>query len=277
VLCDDAQRDVLRVVLAVALPRERLDGLHQRTHEVRLEVRVESVDHGRQPLERGPGIDVLRGQVSDDLPLAVDLVLHEDVVPDLHVPLFVDLGTALRPVLRAPIDEDLRRRAPRTSVDPPEVVFAPAAHDPLSGDADLPPDAERLLVGLEDGGPQQVGIQAQPFGHELEAPGQGLPLEVVPEGEVAEHLEHRQMPGRASHVLDVHGAEALLDRCRAPEQRLGDAQEVRDELVHPGVGQQQARFGRGNERRGLDPRMSPLLEEAQERLANLTALHGCRV
>ena len=104
----------------------------------------------------------------------------------------------------------------------PEVLRARQPHDPLLGDADPAPDLDRLLVrpeaellvALEDGHPDPLGIEAEALGRELPAPGDRLLLEVVPEAPVAEHLEEGEVPRRVADLLDVGGAEAALARPR---------------------------------------------------------------
>jgi hypothetical protein len=215
------------------------------------------------------------GQVADDGHPVVDLLLHEHVVPDLDVAVLIGLGAALAPVRRAAIDVDLRARARRSrGVGPPVVVGRAPSHDPVPGDPDVLPDLHRLVVGLEDRDPQAAGVDPEDLRDELEPPAAGLALEVVAEREVAEHLEERQVSIRVPDVLDVVGAEALLHRCRARERRRRVAQEVRYELVHPRVREQEPGLGRRDQRRRGDALVPALLEEAQERLSDLRAVHG---
>ena len=72
----------------------------------------------------------------------------------------------------------------------PEVVLLAEAEDALGGDAHLlVPDVEGLVVVQIDGGVQPVRLQPHHLSQELPAPCDGLVLEVVAEGEVAQHLE----------------------------------------------------------------------------------------
>jgi hypothetical protein len=52
------------------------------------------------------------------------------------------------------------------------------------------------------------------------------------------------------------------------------AEEVRDELVHAGVGEEQAGLGWGDQGGGRNALVPSLLEEAQESLADPVAVHG---
>jgi hypothetical protein len=67
------------------------------------------------------------------------------------------------------------------------------------------PDVPGLVVVLIDGGIQAVGLQAHPFGagEKFPGPGDGLVLEVIAEGEVAQHLEIGAVAVGLADVLDV--------------------------------------------------------------------------
>ena len=75
-------------------------------------------------------------------------------------------------------------------------------------------------------------------------------------------------------VLDVVRADHFCDGDGARVRRVGLAQEVRDELVHAGVREQQARLRRRDQRRRADARVPALLEERQERLTDAVAFHA---
>ena len=282
VLGDHLERDVVALVRSVPLAGQRLDHLEERTERVGLEVVVLALQQRGDALEARAGVDVLRGELADDLEVRVDLVLDEHQVPDLHEPVLVDVGTALRPVPRAAIDEDLRARPAGTGgVRVPVVrqlafaVEAAASHDPLGRYAcRVDPDRLRLGVVLVHRDPQQVVLDPESLGDQLVRPRDRVGLEVVAEREVPEHLEHRQVAGRVADVLDVVGAEALLARDGPQERRRRLSQEVRDELVHARVREQQAGLRRRDQGRRRDTAMSPLFEERQERLADAMALHA---
>jgi hypothetical protein len=154
------------------------------------------------------------------------------------------------------------------------LVEFPAPDDARRGQSDGVPCRHGVRILLEHGDPDPVGVDAVPLGHELERPGHGLGLEVVAEREVPEHLEEREVPGGVADVVDVQRSEAFLIGGGPRERRRGVPEEVRDELVHPGVGEQEPRLGRGDQRRGRDAFVPALFEEAQELLADPIALHG---
>src|SRR5439155_15077952 len=118
-----------------------------------------------------------------------------------------------------------------------------------------------------------VWVEFVSLRHELQTPGARLRLEVVPEGEVTQHPEHREMAGGASDVLDIVCPEALLDRGGARVRSGRLPEKVWDELVHPGVREKQARLRRRDERRGAHAGVPAFFEERQEQLADPVALH----
>ena len=129
-----------------------------------------------------------------------------------------------------------RPRRPRL----PEVLRARAQHDPVARDADGLPGGDRLLVGpeaellvaLEHGDPDVAGLEPETVQRELPRLLDGALLEVVAQGEVAEHLEERQVARGVADVLDVGRAEALLTGRQAVARRALLAEEVRLERVH---------------------------------------------
>ena len=106
----------------------------------------------------------LAGQVAEDLEVVLAgalaaLVLHEDEVPDLHVPLVVDGRAALDAELGAAVVVDLGAGAAGAGdAHGPVVVLHAEALDALRGHADdVVPDALGLVVVLVDGDPGVSG------------------------------------------------------------------------------------------------------------------------
>ena len=97
VLADDPDRDVVPFVGPVVLARERLHDVEQRSEQVGLEEALDVLQHHRHAFDARASVDVLQRQVAEHLRMLVDLVLHEDVVPDLHEAVLVDVGPALGP------------------------------------------------------------------------------------------------------------------------------------------------------------------------------------
>lgn len=284
VVGDHAERDVGAVVGAVADAGQLGGPVHDDAQGVGL-VHVLYVlqDHG-EAFQAQTRVDVLRRQVAEDreVLLAVTgaaLVLHEDQVPDLHVPLVVDGRAALDAELGAAVVVDLGAGAAGSGdAHGPEVVLLAQPLDALGRHPDLvAPDGLGLVVVEVDRDPQPLGVETEAavrHGARQSLPGvtDGAFLEVVAEGEVAAHLEERAVPGGLADLFDVRRTDALLHAGDARGGRLDLTQEVRLEGHHACGDQQQSRVVR-DERRRRDDGVTALLEEAQPAATNFSRLH----
>ena len=189
------------------------------------------------------------------------LELHEDEVPDLDEAVAVGVGRAGRAAGNpfAVVVEDLRARAARPGIaHRPEIVGAGDADDARFREAgDLLPEVERLVVVDIDGGGQLLLRQAEFLGDEVPGELDRAFLEVVAEGEVAEHLEEGVVARGVADIVEVvvlaAGAHAFLRRDRARERRPRLAGEIVLELHHAGIGEHQRRIVARHERaRGHD-------------------------
>src|SRR5690606_33487244 len=94
----------------------------------------------------------------------------------------------------------------------PEIVLAATLHT-VGGHTDtIDPDLGSLIVGLEHGEPESVGVETEHSGAHLIRERDGLLLEIVPETEVPQHLEEGEVPLGGADDVDVDGAGTLLDR-----------------------------------------------------------------
>jgi hypothetical protein len=180
----------------------------------------------------------------------------------------------------------------------PEIVLLVAVDDVDGG---VEPDAAELFgpevpgflvevagvagAGFIDRGVESLGGKLPDADDQFPRPLDGLALEVVAEGPVAEHLEERVVIGVEADVFEVvvlaAGADALLGVGRAAGRvgALHLAEEDGHELVHAGVGEEQVRRVR-HQRGRRDNGVLLRLEEVEERLADLRAGHGgkgCKV
>src|SRR5205823_10522012 len=145
---------------------------------------------------------------------------------------------------------------------------------------DRAPEPLRLVVVAEDRNGEPLGGHGEDAGDEFPGPGDGLLLEVVPEGEVPEHLEESVVPGGESDVFEVvvlsAGADALLRRDGAlVVAGLAPGEDVL-ELVHAGVREEQGGIVLWNERGALHSPVTPLFEEAEEGFADVGRFPGRR-
>src|SRR5207248_569969 len=100
------------------------------------------------------------------------------------------------------------------------------------------------------------------------------------EGEIPQHLEERVMPGGEAYVLEIIVLSArphalLAGRGAGVVARLAAGEDVL-ELIHARVGEEQGRVVLRNERGALHSPVPPLLEEAEEGLADLGGGPRCR-
>ncbi len=277
-LGEDPHREAVAVVVVagpVRAPGQRAGLRDERRHQVGLPDRVDALQQAEDPLEPGAGVDL---RLRQRRPRAVRrlVVLHEHEVPELHEPVAVGVveRPAVRSELRAAVVVQLAARSAGAGVAHlPEVVLVAEALDALHRDADdLVPDLLGLVVALVDGDPDALGVEAPDLGDELPAVGDRQLLEVVPEAEVAEHLEEDEVALGPPDVVEVvvlaAGAHALLRAHRTGERRRLVAHEVRLERHHPGDVEEHRRVVRDEARRGDRCVLAPC-EEVDERLAEL--------
>ena len=242
--------------------------------------RLHVVEHAEDPLESHAGVDVHlleRGELA----LGILEVLHEDVVPDLGVLPAVAGGSAVGSAFRpAVVEEDLSVGSAGAGLPggAPPVVGLAVEEDLVVGHAVAPPEVGGLVVpgrvGVprEDGDRELVPPDAEDVGEELVAPSDGLLLEVVAEGPVAQHLEEREVAGVAD-LVDVAGPDALLEVRQPPSGGVLLAEEVGHQGVHAGGREENGGVVLGYERSGADLSVAPLLEEVDVCLSHLLSVH----
>ena len=263
---------VTGAVLPLRLDADEIDrGLNQRPEQVDVVIVVDALQDGRDALQPHAGVDRRARQV-DALAAGKLLVLHEDEVPHLDETVAVLVRAARRAAgnVLAVVVEDLRTRTARADVAHlPEVVRPGDAQDARFRQAgNLAPQVEGLIVVDIDGRRQSIRRQAELPGNQVPGQFDRLLLEIVAEGEVAEHLEEGVMPGGIADIVEVvvlaAGAHAFLRGRRPRERRLGAAGEVVLERHHAGIGEHQCRIVAWHQRARCDRRMAVLLEEAKE-------------
>ena len=274
VVGDNAQGNIGLIAVAVVLAGDLGHLVGDVAHGVNVEQRANTLYHARQTLQTHAGVDVLLLQLRV-VAVAVVVELGEYVVPYLHVAVTVAADGAAglaAAVLGAAVVVDLRARAARTGAMLPEVVLLAEAEDTLRCNADLlVPDLECLVIVNVDGRIQAIRVNADPLrtGQEFPAPVNGLALEVVAEGEVAQHLEEGAVTGGLANVLDIAGADALLAGGNAVARRLLLAGEERLHRRHAGVDEQKRRVVLRDERKARQAEMTLGFKETEVHLAQL--------
>ena len=108
----------------------------------------------------------------------------------------------------------------------------------------------------------------------------GVLLEIVAEGKIAQHLKESVMAAGVADVVEIvmfaARADALLRGGGAGIIALFLAGEDLFELVHAGVGEEQRRIVGRDQRRAANDAMAIGREEVEERLADLIPCHVLR-
>ena len=152
----------------------------------------------------------------------------------------------------------------------PEVVTLAKAEDAIGGNTNLlVPDIKSLVVLYVHRGVQPLRIQTHHLGEELPRPGDSLVLEIIAEGEVAQHLEEGAVACGLAHVLDVAGADALLAGGHPVAGRHLGTGEIGLERGHTRINQQQALVVVGHQRKAGQAQMALALKEGEVHLAQL--------
>ena len=204
------------------------------------------------------------------------VILGKDEVPELQEAVAVAAGLAVGTTaadLLAHVKVDLGAgTAGASGASGPEVVVLAQAGDVVLGNAQRTPHVVGLVVLGKDGKVQAVERQLELLGDELKGPGASLLLGDAAKGEVAKHLEERQMTAVLADAVDVVGADALLAGDRADLLHGLLALVVLLKLVHAGVGKQQRRIVRDEGRRRIELKTA-LLKEVEKLGANLGRSH----
>ncbi|MCY1505940.1 hypothetical protein D9M68_401700 [compost metagenome] len=225
-----------------------LGSCDQGAEKVDVVVVVLALQHRCQALEAHAGVDRRTRQV-DPLFLGDLLVLHEDEVPDLDETVTVLVGRAGRstPDMVAMVVEDFRAWAAGPGIaHGPEVVARRNADDAVVGEAgDLLPEIEGFVVGVVDRDQQALGVEAVFPSDQVPGKLDGVLLEVIAKGEVAEHFEEGVVARGVADIVEVvvlaAGAHAFL---RGHGRRIGTLFQAGEdvlELHHAGIGEHQCR------------------------------------
>ena len=277
VVGDDPEGDVGGMALAVAGPGDLSDFCSDVHHGVHIEQGGDALAHGGQALQAHAGVDVFLLQLSVVVfPVVVELGEHH--VPDLHIAVAVAAHGAAglaAAILGTAVIVDLGAWAAGTGAVLPEVVLLAELEDALGGDADLlVPDPEGLVIGGggliagKDGGVEPLRVQAHPLraGQKFPGPVDGVPFEVVAEGEVAQHLKISAVAGGLADVFDVAGADALLAGADPVAGGLLLAGEVGLHGGHAAVDEQQRGVVLGHQGEAGQAEVLLALKESQEHL-----------
>jgi len=273
VVGDDPHRHVVDLAGAVPPPGERRDLGDQRGHEVGVPARQLALHNRRDALEPHAGVD--RGsRQRRERARCVAVELHEDEVPHLEPAVALARGSQTWPArghlgardVVALVEVHLGGGPARAGVTHrPEVVLLAQPQNAIVAESGHAlPEREGVVIVRVDGRDQPLAIEGEILREELPGEGDRVGLEVVAEGEVAEHLEERVVARRVADVLEVV---VLAARANAFLAGRGTdvgppffAEEDGLELDHARVREEQGRIVAGHERRGAHAGVTVALE-----------------
>ena len=205
--------------------------------------------------------------------------LHEDQVPDFDEALAGIVGKLAGAGFGSEVVINFRARAARAGLAHlPEVVGFVQAEDARLGHArHFLPELLGVVIFAKDADVELVFGNGEIVREQLPGEGDGVLLEIVAEGEIAEHLEEGVMAAGVADVVEIvvlaAGADALLRSGGARVIALFEAGEDVLELVHARVGEEQRGVVGRHQRRAANDAMAVGREEVEERLADLIPCH----
>src|SRR5215212_4898313 len=177
-------------------------------------------------------------------------------------------------MLRAAVKIDLGIRTVRSGCADrtPPVVVEPA--DTLVGHPDhVAPDPQGVLIVGVHGREKTISGNTQVASKKLPGPLERFPLEIISDGEVPEH-EEKGAVALVADLVDINGAEALLNRNHPLRRGLFQPHEVRRHLLHAGGREQDRGIVVRHERRRRHLAVTALCEERDEAASHLLAGYG---
>ena len=142
------------------------------------------------------------------------------------------------------------------------------------------PEVEGLVVGLVHRNHEARRVDLERASDKVPGEANRVLLEVIAEGEVAQHLEEGVVPGGVADVFEIvvfaTGAHAALAGDGAHVVAFVAAQEAVLELHHAGIGEQQRRVVARDEAGGCDHGVATLAEEFEEGAADIRRAHERR-
>ena len=266
VVGDDTDGDIVILVRAVGLAGNFADLVDDLTDGIDLEHIVNTLHNASKSFQTHTGVDVLLCE------LFVGAVAHvvelgEDVVPDFHVTVAVAARLTVilaAAVLDAAVEVNFGAGTAGAGTVFPEVVSLTEADDVFFRNADLvAPDIECFVVFFIDGRPQQVSGNFHRFGQEFPCPRNSLFLEIVAEGEVAEHFKERTVTCGVTDAFEVRRSDTLLAGADAVSGRGNFTCEELLHRCHTGVDEQERLVVVGNEREARQAKVILALKESE--------------
>ncbi|MNU71874.1 hypothetical protein D3C71_613160 [compost metagenome] len=170
----------------------------------------------------------------------------------------------------AVVIEDFRTGTAGTGIAHcPKIVAGRNTDDTVVGETgNLLPEVKGLVVGVIDSHQQTVAVDAEFPGDQVPGMGDRFFLEIIAEGEIAEHFEEGVVAGGITDIVEVvmlaAGAHAFLRRSGRGIRTAFKTGEDVLELHHAGIGEHQCRIVARHQRAGGHDLMSVLLEVVEK-------------
>ena len=257
-------------------PGQLGDCADQRLEQVDRVIVMRALQNGRDALEPHAGVD-RRPREIDALAALELLVLHEHEVPDLDEAVAFGIRRARRAArnLVAVVVENFGARSARTGIaHGPEIVRAGNAQDFAVGQPrDLLPKLEGVVIVDIDSDEQPLLGKREILGDERPGELDRPLLEVVAEGEVAEHLEEGVVARGIADIVEVvvlaAGTNAFL---RGHGTRIGPLFQTGEHVLerhHAGIGEHQRGIVARDQRRRRNDLVVIAGEEVEKALADV--------
>ena len=224
-------------------------GRDQRLEQVDIVIVVHALHDCGNALEAHAGVDGGARQAGARA-IGMLLELHENQVPDFDPAIAILIGRTRRatPNLVAMVVEDFRARTAGAGIAHlPEIGLCAQAHDAVFRETgDLLPQRHGLVIVLIDGDHELVLGQAPILGQQVPGQFDGAVLEIIAEGEIAQHLEEGVVTGGETDIVEIvvlaTGTHAFLRRRRSRIGPLFHPGKDVLELHHAGIGEHQRRI-----------------------------------
>ena len=198
--------------------------------------------------------------------VAVVFKLREYQVPDFYKAVAFASYAAIRrtaAVALSPVEMQLRAGAARAGTMLPEVIRLAHALDVRRFKANLlRPDLIGLLILLINSDINPIGGHADHLRKKFPRPGDGLPLKIIAEREIAQHLKKGAVARGFPHIFNIRRAHTLLAGRHAFARRRYLAGKKLFHRRHAGVDEQQALIPLRDERKARHAQVALALKKA---------------
>ena len=213
VVSHDAQSQVSLTVFAIGDPCQALPYRDEAAQDICLVVGLHALHDGGDALQAHARVDVLLRQLLQGA-VFLAVILGKNAVPVLQEAIAITAGGAIRATateFRTLVIVELRARPTGTggSSAPKVIIFAQLGDMAFWHSQGLP-DLDGLIVIFEHSEIEPLQRKPQHVHREIQGPLTHLVLEVLAEGEIAQHLEEAQVPPCGTNDVYVIGADTLL-------------------------------------------------------------------